>query len=126
MSIEYFKGLLHSLMAFVGGLLLYVASNMVKMHEVKLVLKSGKLHIFLMIYTAAMTLLTDLSVAVVSATVLYYTLKIILEKKLDMRLEHYEHALGAVPITDHIPGVLKECPKCGYELSGHQGPGKDD
>jgi len=108
-------------MAFIGGLLMYVASNMVKAHEVKLVLKSGKLHVFLMCYTAAMTLVTDLSVAVVSATVLYYIIKIHVEKRLGIRIEAYEHALGAVPITDHKP-VLKECPKCGHQFNGNGGP----
>lgn len=106
-------------MAFVGGLLIYVAGNMVKGHEVKLVLKSGKLHLFLMSYTAIMTVVTDLLVAVVSATVLYYTIKILAEKRLHIKIEAYEHALGVVPITNHDGALLKECPKCGYQVNGN-------
>ena len=108
-------------MSFVGGLLIYVASNMVKSHEVKLVLKSGKLHIFLMAYTAIMTLVTDLSVAVVSATVLYYSVKILLEKHAPhIKFESFEHALGAVPITEKM---TIDCPKCGHQIEGNGGGG---
>lgn len=109
-------------MAFVGGLLIYVASNMVKGHEVKLVLKSGKLHIFLMSYTAIMTLVTDLAVAVVSATVLYYTLKILLRKHAPhIKFESFEHAMGVVPI---IEKMTIDCPKCGHQIDGN-GSGGD-
>lgn len=106
-------------MCFVGGLLIYVASNMVKPHELKLVLKSGKLHIFLMCYTAIMTLMTDLAIAVVSATVCYYVLKILADRKvLRIRIESYEHALGAVPITESSSGLLlPKCPNCGHQTN---------
>lgn len=59
-------------MACVGGLLLYVAMNMVKKEEVRHVLKEGRLHTGLMIYTALMTFFTDLFIAVSTATVFYY------------------------------------------------------
>ncbi|MBX9692392.1 MAG: sulfate transporter, partial [Cyanobacteria bacterium] len=86
------SGYLNSVpMAFVGGLLIYVASNMVKLHEVKLVYKSGFLHVALMIYTAVMTLLTDLSTAVVSGTILYHAIKFLSAKfRPDLKLEPYE------------------------------------
>jgi sulfate permease, SulP family len=109
-------------MAFVGGLLVYVASNMVKAHEVRLVVKGGNLHLFLMVYTAFMTIATDLSVAVVSATVLYYTCKVILEKRLSIGIEAYEHALGVVPITEHSLEPLA-CPQCGFQIRGNGSSG---
>ena len=106
-------------MAFVGGLLVYVATNMVKAHEVRLVFKSGHLHAFLMVFTAFMTLVTDLALAVVSATVLYYTIKIFLEKHAPhVRFEHYDHALGTVPVLGPkypLPELVK-CPNCGFDI----------
>jgi MFS superfamily sulfate permease-like transporter len=107
-------------MAFVGGLLMYVASNMVKAHEVKLVIKSGVLHTFLMCYTAVITLLADLSVAVVSATVLYYCIKITLEKHAPhIKFETYEHAFGATSIAEtlvqHPSSFFDPCPQCGFK-----------
>lgn len=116
-------------MAFVGGLLMYVASNMVKAHEVKLVFKSGHLHVFLMFYTAIITLLGDLSIAVVSGTVLYYVAKVSLEKFApEIKLEHYDHALGASSHTEIKPALLSFtiCPNCGYDVNSiheeHQHP----
>jgi len=108
-------------MAFVGGLLVYVACNMIKLHELKLVFKSGKLHVGLMFYTALMTLVTDLSVAVISATALYYVIKVVVERHMKIRIESYEHALGAVPITDHAAASPEKCPQCGFQLSGLAG-----
>jgi MFS superfamily sulfate permease-like transporter len=110
-------------MAFVGGLLVYVASNMVKVHEVKLVMKAGHLHIFLMFWTAVMTLLTDLSIAVVSATVLYYAIKTLLEKFApNVRFEHYDHALGShTDPKPHLP-ILIVCPNCGFDLTNPSAP----
>ncbi len=115
----YCAGYLSSVpMAFVGGLLVYVASNMVKSHEVKLVLKSGVLHTFLMCYTAAITLLADLSVAVVSATVLYYCVRVVLEKHAPhVKFETYDHALGAPSIAEnliHPQASFHPCPQCGF------------
>jgi sulfate permease, SulP family len=58
-------------MACVGGLLLFVAKNMVKAEEVRGVFREGWVHIFLMFYTALVTLLSDLFIAVFTATILY-------------------------------------------------------
>lgn len=61
-------------MSCVGGLLIYVAMNMVKKEEVQLVFKSGFFQTFLMLYTAIVTILTDLLLAVVTASLLYFFL----------------------------------------------------
>lgn len=58
-------------MACIGGILLYVASGMVKMKEIKEVLGTSKYHIALMCYTAVMVPLTGFMMAVVSAIVIY-------------------------------------------------------
>jgi MFS superfamily sulfate permease-like transporter len=58
-------------MACIGGILLYVASGMVKMKEIKEVLGTSKYHIALMCYTAAMVPLTGFMMAVVSAIIIY-------------------------------------------------------
>jgi MFS superfamily sulfate permease-like transporter len=58
-------------MACIGGILLYVASGMVKMQEVNEILKMNKFHIGLMAYTAVMVPLTGFMTAVVSAIAIY-------------------------------------------------------
>lgn len=58
-------------MACIGGILLFVATGMVKPAEVKEVLVLNKLHIGLMVYTAAMVVLTDFLTGVMSAIVIY-------------------------------------------------------
>lgn len=55
-------------MACIGGILLYVASGMVKWHEIEeVVAMKSKFHFWLMIYTAVMVPLTGFLMAVLSA-----------------------------------------------------------
>jgi MFS superfamily sulfate permease-like transporter len=58
-------------MACIGGILLYVASGMVKAKEVREVMRMSKFHIALMIYTAGMVPAFGFMTAVVSAIVIY-------------------------------------------------------
>ncbi len=58
-------------MACIGGILAYVAFNMVKPAEVREVLRMNRFHVFLMLWTAVMVLLTDFLVGVLSAIVIY-------------------------------------------------------
>jgi SulP family sulfate permease len=58
-------------MACIGGILLYVATGMVKIKEIKEVLGMNKFHIALMCYTGAMVPLFGFMMAVVSAIVIY-------------------------------------------------------
>jgi MFS superfamily sulfate permease-like transporter len=58
-------------MACIGGILLYVASGMAKMKEIKEVFAMNRFHIFLMFYTAVMVPVTGFMTAVVSAIVIY-------------------------------------------------------
>lgn len=80
----YFKGVLKILMAIylaswleqvpmacIGGILLWVAGNMVKPAEIKEVWNHSRFHAFLMVYTAVMVPLTDFLAGVLSALVIY-------------------------------------------------------
>lgn len=67
-------------MACIGGILLYVAVNMVKAEEVREVWKHNRFHSALMVYTAVMVAITDFLVGVVSALVLYAGLRKFLDK----------------------------------------------
>jgi MFS superfamily sulfate permease-like transporter len=58
-------------MACIGGILLWVASNMVKPAEIREVWRHGWLDAGIMVYTAAMVPLTDFLTGVLSAMVIY-------------------------------------------------------
>jgi len=73
-------------MACIGGILLWVASNMFKPAEIKEVLNHNKFHAGLMVYTAIMVPMTDFLTGVLSALVLYA----VLFKFLDKPVKHKE------------------------------------
>ena len=83
----YFKGVLKLVLAFyvapfleivpmacIGGILLWVASNMIKPSEIKEVSRSGKFELAMLIYTAVMVPLTDFLTGVLSALIIYFVL----------------------------------------------------
>ncbi|WP_341328885.1 SulP family inorganic anion transporter [Methylotuvimicrobium sp. KM2] len=59
-------------MACIGGILLWVATNMIKPSEIKEVMNHNKFHAGLMIFTAVMVPVTDFLTGVLSALVLYF------------------------------------------------------
>jgi SulP family sulfate permease len=61
-------------MACIAGILAYVALNMVKWEEIKLVHAMSRFHVVLMYYTAATVLLKDFLFGVLSALVIYAVL----------------------------------------------------
>ena len=67
-------------MACIGGILLYVASAMVKSSEVKQVLLHNRFHVALMLYTAVTVVLTDFLTGVLSAIVIWGLLSRFLDK----------------------------------------------
>ncbi len=84
----YFKGVLKLIMAVylasylnyvpmacIAGILLWVASNMIKPAELKEVWRHSRFHSALMIYTAVMVPLTDFLTGVLSALILYAILR---------------------------------------------------
>lgn len=58
-------------MACIGGILLYVATNMVKLDEIREVRDMGRGHVWLMVYTAVSVVALDFLRGVLSALVIY-------------------------------------------------------
>ena len=58
-------------LACIAGILLWVASNMIKKAEILEVRKEGRFHTALMVFTAVMVPLTDFLTAVLSALIIY-------------------------------------------------------
>jgi SulP family sulfate permease len=62
-------------MACIGGILVWVASNMIKPSEIKEIKHSGKFEFSMMIYTAVMVPMTDFLTGVLSALIIYFIVK---------------------------------------------------
>ena len=84
----YFKAILKLTMAFylaqylelipmacIGGILVWVASNMIKPSEIKEIKHAGKFEFSMMVYTAVMVPMTDFLTGVLSALVIYFVVK---------------------------------------------------
>jgi len=67
-------------MACIGGILLWVASNMIKPSEIKEVKHTGKFELAILVYTAVMVPLTDFLTGVLSALIIYFVVKKIFPK----------------------------------------------
>nr|WP_305888672.1 SulP family inorganic anion transporter [Methylomonas sp. SURF-2] len=67
-------------MACIGGILLWVASNMIKVSEIKEVLNHNRFHALLMTFTAIMVPLTDFLTGVLSALVIFFVARRFLDK----------------------------------------------
>lgn len=90
----YFKAILKLTMAFylaqylelipmacIGGILVWVASNMIKVSEIKEVKQHGKFEFSMMVYTAVMVPLTDFLTGVLSALVIYFVVKAVFKRR---------------------------------------------
>lgn len=62
-------------MACIAGILLWVATNMIKKQEIKEVMEQGRFHTGVMIFTAIMVPVTDFLTGVISALVVHFTLR---------------------------------------------------
>lgn len=89
----YFKAVLKLILAFylaqylelvpmacIGGILVWVASNMIKISEIKEIKAHGKFEFSMMLYTAIMVPLTDFLTGVLSALIIYYVVKFVFKK----------------------------------------------
>jgi SulP family sulfate permease len=89
----YFKAILKLTMAFylaqylelipmacIGGILVWVASNMIKPTEIKEIKHAGKFEFSMMIYTALMVPMTDFLTGVLSALIIYFVVKYAFKK----------------------------------------------
>lgn len=90
----YFKGVLKLAMAFymapylelvpmacIGGILLWVATNMIKKKEIREVVDTGTFEMGMLIYTAVMVPLTDFLTGVLSALIIYFIVKQFTKKR---------------------------------------------
>ena len=69
-------------MACIGGILVWVASNMIKFSEIKEIKQHGKFEFSMLIYTAVMVPMTDFLTGVLSALIIYFVVKFTFKKKL--------------------------------------------
>jgi len=97
----YFKAVLKLIMAFylaqylelvpmacIGGILVWVASNMIKPSEIKEVKKHGKFEFSMLVYTAVMVPITDFLTGVLSALIIYFIVKYAFKKKSQKLTSH--------------------------------------
>jgi sulfate permease, SulP family len=68
-------------MACIGGILIWVASNMIKPKEIKEIKHAGKFEFAMMVYTAVMVPLTDFLTGVLSALVIYFVVKAVFKRR---------------------------------------------
>ncbi|WP_428665607.1 SulP family inorganic anion transporter [Runella sp.] len=68
-------------MACIGGILVWVASNMIKPSEIKEIKHAGKFEFAMMVYTAVMVPVTDFLTGVLSALIIYFSVKYIYRKR---------------------------------------------
>lgn len=68
-------------MACIGGILVWVATNMIKPKEIKEIKHLGKFEFSMMVYTAVMVPLTDFLTGVLSALIIYFIVKKFFERK---------------------------------------------
>jgi SulP family sulfate permease len=67
-------------MACIGGILVWVASNMIKPSEIKEIKEAGKFEFSMMVYTAVMVPVTDFLTGVLSALIIYFIVKYAFKK----------------------------------------------
>ena len=94
-------------MACIGGILLWVASNMFKPAEIKEVLNHNKFHAGLMVYTAIMVPMTDFLTGVLSALILYAVLFKFLDKPVKREEEHLAEITGETQKIIASPGQFQ-------------------
>ncbi|RYU96588.1 SulP family inorganic anion transporter [Emticicia agri] len=68
-------------MACIGGILIWVASNMIKPSEIREVKHLGKFEFAMLLYTAVMVPVTDFLTGVLSALIIYFVVKAVFKRK---------------------------------------------
>ncbi len=87
-------------MACIGGILLYVATNMVKMHELKEIFNMrSNVHLFLMLYTAVMLPFFGFLTAVLSAIGIYIVLSYLGHHHIIKRLDSSDYIFRFLPFA---------------------------
>jgi SulP family sulfate permease len=104
-------------MACVGGILLYVATNMVKREEIHEVMEMGTAHVWLMFYTAVAVIAMDFLRGVLSALVIYGVWQIVVHMRTQAKPSHtlaiYEEESAAHRHEEHAPAraVIARSPR---------------
>lgn len=93
-------------MACIGGILIWVATNMIKPAEVKEVFSTGRLDTLLMIYTAVMVPLTDFLTGVLSALVIYAVIKLATRKRISRDTMKVYQGLHSIQAVEVVPGTV--------------------
>ena len=94
-------------MACIGGILMWVAFNMVKPTEVKQVFAHNWFHVMLMIVTAVMVIITDFVTGVLSGMILYG----VLFRFLDKPRQHDDQAAGKFAGGDKAEAAAPRSPQ---------------
>lgn len=84
-------------MACIGGILIWVASNMIKVSEITEVRHTGKFEFSMLLYTAVMVPLTDFLTGVLSALIIYFLVKRLFQRDKGLKMPQVE--LAAEPQT---------------------------
>jgi sulfate permease, SulP family len=107
-------------MACIGGILLFVAVNMVKPAEVREVWRHNRFHASLMTYTAVMVAVTDFLIGVLSALAIYGVLYRFLDRPRSAVVEQADHmpaAASHLAITGGVPVKAAELAAISSERS---------
>jgi MFS superfamily sulfate permease-like transporter len=80
-------------MACIGGIMLWVSTNMINVSEIKHVWSTGWFHASLMVYTAVMVPLTDFLTGVLSALIIYAILRRFVGEEVASEGQHPEDAI---------------------------------
>jgi len=75
-------------MACIGGILVWVASNMIKASEIKEIKHAGKFEFSMMVYTAVMVPITDFLTGVLSALIIYFVAKYAFKRMENKKTSH--------------------------------------
>lgn len=75
-------------MACIGGILVWVASNMIKASEIKEIKHAGKFEFSMMVYTAVMVPITDFLTGVLSALIIYFVVKYAFKRMENKKTSH--------------------------------------
>lgn len=73
-------------MASIGGILIWVASNMIKPKEIKEIKSQGKFEFSMLVYTAIMVPMTDFLTGVLSAMIIYFIVQKVFKSRLKGRI----------------------------------------
>jgi SulP family sulfate permease len=117
-------------MACIGGVLLYVATNMVKRSEVTEVFALGRAHVWLMVFTAVGVIALDFLRGVLAALLVYGIWQIVVHSRTSAVKSHtlgiYERSRGAPRASAHLPqlpmdGHGAEPPRAVVDTAGRAG-----